>query len=81
MIWTRLLLYLPLLALACSRESPDRELEVRRVDLAADPLFVNQAIRVYFDKVLDRASVTPDTVRVLDEAGNAVPGRLRTGDW
>ncbi len=68
---------------ACARET--RWLEVARVEPAAPSagapavLFLNQEITVHFTEPLDAASVSPESFRVVDERGHAVPGDLEIG--
>ena len=54
---------------------------MRRIEPEGPSICINQTIHVYFEPVLDRASVTTDTFRILDRAGHVVPGRLSVGDW
>ncbi|HEB52940.1 MAG TPA: hypothetical protein ENI87_06770, partial [bacterium] len=48
----------------------------------ARPVLLNDALTVYFSAPIHPLSVTEDSVTVLDEDGNLVPGELRVGsNW
>ena len=42
-------------------------------------LFLNQELTVYFNQPVEPMSIIPESVRVLDEGGRPVPGRLTIG--
>jgi len=72
-----LLLWAAVLLSACAREAaPPPNLVLRRVEPLGDRLFLNQSIEILFDRAVDPASVTEDTVQVLDASGLPVGGRL-----
>jgi hypothetical protein len=70
--WRALLL----LCVSCA-PATDNETTLRlvRIDPDRGPLYLNQPIRFLFDDVVDPLSVTSDTVRIVDAAGLAVPGK------
>jgi hypothetical protein len=84
-MWGHRILVLPLGALllaGCARQAttPEPALRVERVTPAVgERLFLNGAIRVEFNTEIDPLSVTPSTLRVVDERGNTVPGARRIG--
>ncbi len=61
--------------LAIARTSP-------ALDESAPPLLLNDAITIYFSEPILPVSVTSDSVTLVDEAGQQVPGSLRvSSNW
>jgi hypothetical protein len=63
---------------ACSPDSGEEALRIQSVSPPPGPLYLNQSIELRFDRPIDTSTVTEDTVRIVDEAGLPVPGRLVT---
>jgi hypothetical protein len=55
------------------RTSPD-------LSAGAEPVLLNDALTIYFSAALRPLSVTPGSVRLVDEQGHQVPGALRVGE-
>lgn len=72
---------------ACSRSEPAaRPLDVLRTSpvlgVDAEPLLLNDAITVYFTEPIQPLSVTPESVQIVDDRGERVPGVLRVdANW
>ncbi len=75
---------LTLVSVGCHERREDvpvsAPLQVLRVTPAAtEPLFLNQQITVQFNRAIDRLSVSPETFRIVTEAGRRVEGRVEVG--
>lgn len=72
---------------ACSDASPGRapfavSHTSPALDAVAAPLLLNDAVTVYFTADVQPVSVTANSVTMVDEQGQAVPGTLRVGsNW
>lgn len=72
---------------ACSRSAPTPEpFRIARTSPSLDadsaPLLLNDAVTIYFSADVLPVSVTGDSVTLVDEHGQSVPGSLRVGsNW